>query len=1292
MKTLYNIILFGALAMLCSCSGEINNLDNGAGVYDEACRIVAYTETPDSKTSVVDGGTTVYWNVEDEIKVFSGEKSAKFISGNTELATSSDFIGPKGFSFAEDGDIVAVYPYSEDAAYDGETITMTLPSEQVACPGTFARGMNISVALSSHPDALHFYNVCGGVRFSVTEEGINKVIFEGLGGEIISGKITVAFEDGLPVVQSVSNGSPFITLQAPDGEAFEVGKWYYISALSGTLEKGYKLRFYKSDTYAKHISEKSVNIKRSIFGSISEADKAAEYSSLALRFPKTIDELRKSVEITDETRKVVGPLIDAYMSNSNYSDEDIISQIKAVENVIDASFNEKHSTIYVMQKDSICINYIIDLSNYSFDTLQNYLPAKSYNAPLPQNYSSNTSSYNANSNKRALILAPFFTHPTHSVNSDIESYYNYLIYAGFSRDNIDILVDKQVSLSHFQGEFLDNYDVIIIRTHGGITCTSYSSSGRQHLLSDHSSSLSTSVPWSKELVESMVNSGSFSWDRIVLVGMGDDIYLGVTPKYLENASFNQSIVVLGACHSLEISNDDEYGEGTSMVEAFKKHGAGFVAGYTDTINSYVSDHMVSSLLNLISHGISIERGSIYLRLSSAMDLCCSSLKDVLSPYYTSEELSSINNRLFNYWSSSGASYLVDNEINLGIPEGGEAEYLSWECNLSDFEIETDEFIGVISSPPSSLQDLDFISHTTDFKVHYDVYIDGVKCGGRLCPDNSTIENIPQLSQGEHKWYVEAFLMDGNTVIDGFKSEVGSFTISSPIPSTPGEAIDLGLPSGLKWASCNLGASKPEEYGGYYQWGGTTDVTDTSIYIDWDNCPYHTGSSNSTGWTKYVMSGKSSYWSGPGNPDNKTVLDPEDDVAHVKWGGSWRIPTEAEFKELRVNCTSEWTTLNGVNGRKFTSKKNGNSIFLPAAGYRIPDSLYGAGDCSNYWSSSLHTGGLGYPYSAFCLYFQSDFVSSNNNNRLVGQSVRPVYGDIVKATSISMDKATISLETGKTEQLTASLIPADCAEKGLVWSIDNPSVATVSDSGLVTALSAGTAVITVSWAGDSSIKATCTVTVSAPAVPEMVDLGLPSGLKWASCNLGASKPEEYGGYYQWGGLQDVTDTSIYLDDSNCPYHTGYSYYTGWTKYIPSSKSTYWSGAGSPDNKTVLDPEDDVAHVKWGGSWRMPTKAEWDELRNTSNCTWTWTTVNGIKGYKVTSKKSGYTSNYIFLPAAGYRYYDYLTDVGSYGYYWSSSLGTDDPSNAYSLFFYFYSGDVGTYYDSRCSGLSVRPVSE
>ncbi len=187
-------------------------------------------------------------------------------------------------------------------------------------------------------------------------------------------------------------------------------------------------------------------------------------------------------------------------------------------------------------------------------------------------------------------------------------------------------------------------------------------------------------------------------------------------------------------------------------------------------------------------------------------------------------------------------------------------------------------------------------------------------------------------------------------------------------------VDLGLPSGLKWATCNVGASSPEEYGGYYAWGETTTKNDYS----WDTYKWCKGSYYTM--TKYCIDSRN------GTVDNRTTLDPSDDVAHVKWGGSWRMPNSEEIQELNNKCTWQWTTLNGVKGHKVTSKKNGNSIFLPAAGYRLGTSLHCEGSHGHYWSSSLY----GECLSALTIDFDSNgFFWDNWSNRCYGLTVRPV---------------------------------------------------------------------------------------------------------------------------------------------------------------------------------------------------------------------------------------------------------------------------------------------------------------
>ena len=208
----------------------------------------------------------------------------------------------------------------------------------------------------------------------------------------------------------------------------------------------------------------------------------------------------------------------------------------------------------------------------------------------------------------------------------------------------------------------------------------------------------------------------------------------------------------------------------------------------------------------------------------------------------------------------------------------------------------------------------------------------------------------------------------------------------PAPKVPEEAVDLGIEMTrgdgttykLYWAKSNLSkdglCTNPEDYGDCYCWG------ETSLKEEYSWPTYQFGISSIGPFSKYNTS--SLY----GPVDNKTVLDPEDDVAYVKLNGQWRMPTDEEWNALMNECDWTWTTQNGVNGRLVKSKTNGNSIFLPAAGYRIDTDLDDVGSHGFYWSSSLDTD---YPYGAWCVYFESNGVRRERFHRRYGHPVRPV---------------------------------------------------------------------------------------------------------------------------------------------------------------------------------------------------------------------------------------------------------------------------------------------------------------
>ncbi len=544
-------------------------------------------------------------------------------------------------------------------------------------------------------------------------------------------------------------------------------------------------------------------------------------------------------------------------------------------------------------------------------------------------------------------------------------------------------------------------------------------------------------------------------------------------------------------------------------------------------------------------------------------------------------------------------------------------------------------------------------------------------------------------------------------------------------------VDLGLPSGLKWATCNVGATTPEGYGDYFAWGETSPKNDYS----WSTYKYCNGSDYTI--IKYCTQSSYGY---NGFTDNKTILDISDDVARANWGGKWRMSTKAEQDELRNNCTWTWTTQNGVNGCKVTSKTNGNSIFLPAAGYRNGTSVSYVGSYGYYWSSSLYENNPNY---AYYLVFRSGGVGSSDYYRTRGHTVRAVISDDTPQTTIytltfnanggSGTMAAQTFEEGVSQALAANTFTRsgytftgwNTSPDGSGTSYTNKQIITLTqditlyaqwerikynlsfdanggegtmaaqtfEAGVSQAIAANAFTRSgynfIGWNSNADGSGTSYSDKQVISIAndltlyaqwghvenghEWVDLGLPSGLKWATCNVGATTPEGYGDYFAWGETKPKEDYSW----------NNYSYCKG--SHTTLTKYNTNNGYGTVDNKTTLDLSDDAANVNWGGTWRMPTRTEQEELRNSSYCTWMWTTQNGVKGLKVTSKTNG---NSIFLPAAGYHSGINLYNVGSNGYYRTSSLVEDNPSSTHGL--YFFTSDVGWSYYGRNEGLTVRAV--
>ena len=304
-----------------------------------------------------------------------------------------------------------------------------------------------------------------------------------------------------------------------------------------------------------------------------------------------------------------------------------------------------------------------------------------------------------------------------------------------------------------------------------------------------------------------------------------------------------------------------------------------------------------------------------------------------------------------------------------------------------------------------------------------------------------------------------------------------------------EYVDLGLGSGTLWATHNLGAINPEDYGDYFAWGETVPNKETYSWATTAFVYYENGSLH---FSKYNTD--SQY----GEIDNKTELDPEDDAAYVNWGSNWRIPSVAQIDELLNQCTWQWTELNGVKGRLLTGP-NGNTLFLPAAGQRSGANISSVGTNGIYWTRELYYASANNyrPMNAFRLYFSSGIKQKGNASRNYGYPVRPVYVP--------------------GEEPTSDYEPGDCNFDGSV---------TIKD---VTALI--NYLLSNEWPDPTPAE-------------EYIDLGLPNGTLWARCNVGANQPEGYGGYFAWGETEPKDDYTggtykwAYTEDGKM-YYTKYN---------------------------------------------------------------------------------------------------------------------------------------------------------
>ena len=377
--------------------------------------------------------------------------------------------------------------------------------------------------------------------------------------------------------------------------------------------------------------------------------------------------------------------------------------------------------------------------------------------------------------------------------------------------------------------------------------------------------------------------------------------------------------------------------------------------------------------------------------------------------------------------------------------------------------------------------------------------------------------------------------------------------------------------------------------------------------------------------------------------------------------------------------------NPITSWEWSTLENAGAVFLPAAGSRYGTSVYDVGSYGLYWSSSYHSA-----YNAGSVnFYDSNFGTSGNGPRYRGQSVRLVQDNsglpTVTVTTNTITNITQTTASGGGNVTATGGV--NVTERGICWSTNhNPTTSgshSSSGSGAgsftvsMTSLTANTTYYVRAYAinnvGTAYGNEVSFTTLNNSGDHDYVDLGLPSGTLWATCNIGATSPKDYGEYFAWGETQPKDA----YDWSNYQYCNGSS--NTLTKYCNNTNYGY---NGFIDNLTILLPEDDAATINWGGDWRVPTAGEWNELRDNTTCT--WTTQNGINGQLFTASNG----NSLFIPAAG-SHTNAAIYVGIMGRYLSKGINTNNPSEI--TLFYFSSSGCSTYNGwERCLGYSIRPV--
>lgn len=970
----------------------------------------ARTETSADSRTVVEGQTHVYWEPGDEIAVFTEWKTAKFTTDITASSSTAVFNGK--LEMTDVSEIWAVYPYSENASLIGETITTVLPSTQVARAGSFGKDMNLAVAHSTTTD-LQFYNVGGGIRFSLSQDGITEVVLQGLNDEFLAGKVQVGFTDGIPDIREVTEGKISITLTPPEGETFERDTWYYIVAIPGALDNGFKLRFRKADSQGRRIFEKAVTVKRGIFGTLTHADEGVTFKPLTDDIITFKDDLVKSI------------LVQHF--DSNEDDEISIDEAAAVHSFI----MEGPGT----RSDELGYGIFTETEISSFDELVYFSGLGRI-----EEYAF------TNCEQLASIVIP----------ENVMTIGDYALYDCTNLESIKLTSSAPPTLGDYSLEYTGDCPILVPAESLDTYVSAWSEYAYRIV-----SMIPNNMIWYTSTDGQIVTPCTYDPTGAGRTPSPREVFGAniVSNTYVNGKGvivFNRDLTSVGdyafaLCsnlESIELPNNvtsignEAFGRCSNMTSISLPSGLNSIGraalGSCSSLESLfipggvtsIEQEAFSGCTGLSSIGVSAAN-----RIYDSRDDCNAIIETSTNTLIFGRAMTVIPEGVTKIgdYAFKGCSGLTELWTPMSVKSLGKGAFE--ECtDLTDVYMdgvirigfgafqECSNLVNVYASEDlTDIGKMAFANCTslTNFDLPGTIEIVGDGAFAYCSSLTSVTLWKDCKSIGEYAFYGCSGLnyilvvpltppTGGNSMFDGSSCVIYVPALSWSVYQVAdiwsnyeprirpigvarytAEAVDLGL--SVKWASCNLGATRPEEFGGYYAWG----ETEPKFKYDWSTYKWY----DPYGWTpdypnkflsKYCTTERYDLWAGVGVPDGKTVLDPEDDAAYVHLGGKWRMPTREECDELIGNCTWTLTNLSGVEGYLVTGT-NGNSIFLPTAGIFFGTHIiFPEGSPSSYWTSSLAVlQSLNIPDMAF-------YISPMNygyiDYRCNGKPIRPVYAE------------------------------------------------------------------------------------------------------------------------------------------------------------------------------------------------------------------------------------------------------------------------------------------------------------